>query len=248
MHNFSKVNKQEAPLKKPKKSTLNPGFNGTGREVPVAHHLMRGEGYQLEAIMTVFSLFLRKSVDGPLGTRWLLDQTDKIERLTATLSDEVIQRWVKDALSGNITGEAEEDEPGSRRRAQSLVRRLESTLQTLIRVVHTLRAIDDHSTPEKREELLVTELAGAFSSGEISSVMQALERMRSEASGYIAWSSLMQARLTAWETDKGTAINTMIETTRHEAEKANKKTRVPRVVLSLSSGGLPEISFHCPVN
>ncbi|PXX49827.1 hypothetical protein SAMN05660489_06390, partial [Pseudomonas sp. LAMO17WK12:I10] len=172
---------------------------------------------------------LHAPVGGPLGSLWLLGQIDKIERLTGKLSDDVIKRWVKDELPGKSSGEAEGEEEvelGSRRTTQSLVRRLESTLQTLIRVVHTLLAIDDHSTPKKRGELLVTELASAFSSIDESSVIQALERMTSEVSGDTAWTSLMQARAAAWETDKAAAISTMIETTRHEAEKANKKARV----------------------
>jgi len=172
---------------------------------------------------------LHATVGGPLGSLWLLDQIDKIERLTGILSDDDIKSWLKDELPGRSSGEAEEEEEevelGSRRTAQSLARQLESTLQTLIRVVHTLCAIDAHSTPKKRGELLVTELASAFSSSDESSVKQALERMTSEVSGDTAWTSLMQARAAGWETDKAAAISTMIETTRHEAEKANKKAR-----------------------
>lgn len=169
------------------------------------------------------------TVRGPLGSMWLQGQIGEIERLTDKLSDDVIKSWVEHEVPGKRSGEAdgEEVELGSRRMAQSLVRRLESTLRTLIRLVDTLRAIDDHSTPETRADLLVTELASVFSSYDKGSVTQALERMKSEDT---AWSSLMQARAAAWETtDKAAAIRTMSKTTQHEAEKAKKKAdKLPR--------------------
>ncbi|HEH9402286.1 TPA: hypothetical protein SIA35_004432, partial [Aeromonas sobria] len=134
-----------------------------------------------------------------------------------------MQRWIKHEVPLKHSEEAEgEDKLGSRRQAQSLARRLESTLQTLLRVVYTLRVIDDHSTPEKREALLVTELVSAFSACDEMSVRLALQHMTSEP----AWASLVQTRDAAWETDKAEAISTMNETTRHEAKKANKKARV----------------------
>jgi hypothetical protein len=170
-------------------------------------------------------LCLQVSVGGPLGSLWLLEQIGNIERLTSTLSDDVIKRWVEHELPRKNTAEAAESELGSRRTAQSLARRLESTLQTLIRVVHTLRAMDDYSTSEKLRDMLVAELTVAFSSSDKSTVIQALERMTSETSGHAAWVSLMQARAAAWEVGKSSYINAMIAASRHEAEKANKKAR-----------------------
>ncbi|MGL4353726.1 MAG: hypothetical protein ACRCTP_07345 [Aeromonas popoffii] len=170
-------------------------------------------------------LCLQVSVGGQLSSLWLLDQIGNIERLTSKLSDYVIKRWVEHELSRKGDGEASEAALGSRRTAQSLARRLESTLQTLIRVVRTLRAMDDYSTPEKRHNMLVTELTGAFSSSDKSTVIQALGSMTAETSGHAAWVSLMQARAAAWEAGKSTSVNAMIAASRHEAEKANKKAR-----------------------
>nr|WP_241391082.1 hypothetical protein [Serratia proteamaculans]ULG16493.1 hypothetical protein 1137p_00095 [Serratia proteamaculans] len=169
--------------------------------------------------------YVQASVGGPLGSAWLLDQIGKIERFTDKLSDDVIKRWVKHELPRKNAGEAVETELGSRRTAQSLARRLESTLQTLIRVVHTLRAIDDYSTSEKRHDMLVAELIDAFSPSDKSSVIQALSRMTVETSGHAAWASLIQARTAAWKAGKSASVDAMITTSRHEAEKANKKAR-----------------------
>jgi hypothetical protein len=170
-------------------------------------------------------LCLQVSVRGPLGSLWLLEQIGKIESLTDKLSDDVIKGWVKHELSRKSGGEAAETELGSRGAAQSLARRLESTLQTLIRAVHTLRAIDDYSTLEKRHDMLVAELAGEFTSGDKSTVIQAVERMTAEMSGHDAWASLMQARAAAWEAGKSTSVDAMIAASQHEAAKANKKAR-----------------------
>ncbi|MBH2647826.1 hypothetical protein [Serratia ureilytica] len=170
-------------------------------------------------------LCLQVCVGGPLGSLWLLDQIGEIERLTSTLSDDVIKHWIEQELIRKNTAEAAGSELGSRRTAQSLARRLESTLQTLIRVVHTLRAMDDYSTPEKRHDMLVAEITGVFSSYDKSTVIQALGSMTAEASGNAAWASLMQARKAVWEAGKSSSINVMIAASRHEAEKANKKAR-----------------------
>ncbi|MBJ2114404.1 hypothetical protein JFQ86_16365 [Serratia ureilytica] len=200
-------------------------------------------------------LCLQVSVGGPLGSLWLLDQIGNIERLTSTLSDDVIKHWIEQELIRKNTAEAAGSELGSRRTAQSLARRLESTLQTLIRVVHTLRAMDDYSTPEKRHDMLVAEITGVFSSYDKSTVIQALGSMTAEASGNAAWASLMQARKAAWEAGKSSSVNAMIAASRHEAEKANKKARqlqgdpqtffshVAAYLQSLSSD-LAKVSIH----
>ncbi len=169
--------------------------------------------------------YVQASVGGGLGSRWLLEQIGQIERLTDKLSDNVIKNWIEHELPRKSDGEAAEAKLGSRRTAQSLARRLESTLQTLIRVVHTLHAMDDYSTPEKRHDMLVAELTGAFSTSDKSTVIQALGRMTAETSGHADWASLMQARASAWEIGKLATIEAMIATSRHEAEKANKKAR-----------------------
>lgn len=170
-------------------------------------------------------LCLQVSVGGALSSLWLLDQIGNIERLTSKLSDDVIKRWVEHELPRKGDGEATEAALGNRRTAQSLARRLESTLQTLIRVVRTLRAMDDYSPPEKRHDMLVAELTGAFSSSDKSTVIQALGSMTAETSGHAAWVSLMQVRAAAWEAGKSSSVNAMIAASRHEAEKANKKAR-----------------------
>jgi hypothetical protein len=171
-------------------------------------------------------LCLQASVGGALDSLWLLDQIRKIERLTDKLSDDVIKRWVKHELPRkNVGGDSAESELGSRRTAQSLARRLESTLQTLIRVVHTLRTIDDDTSSEKRYDTLVAELTDTFSFSNENSVIQVLERMTTETKGSAAWSSLMQARTAAWEAGKSASIDVMIATSRYEAAKANKKSR-----------------------
>ncbi|MEI7202423.1 hypothetical protein [Pectobacterium parvum] len=165
------------------------------------------------------------SVRRPLGSLWLLEQVEQITRLSDHLSADVIKHWVERELPGKNGGEAAETELGSRRTAQSLVERLESNLQTLICVVHTLRAIDDHNLPDKRHDMLVTELTDAFSSSDKSAVIQALVRMTAEPSGHTAWASLMQARAEEWEGSLSTTVDAMIETLRYEAKKANQKAR-----------------------
>lgn len=170
-------------------------------------------------------LCLQVSVGGPLGSLWLLNQTGNIERLAGKLSDDVIKRWVEHELTRKGGGQATETALGSWRTAQSLARRLESTLQTLIRVVRTLSAMDDYSTPEKRHDRLVAELTGAFSSSDKSTVIKALGSLTAETSGHAAWVSLMQLRTAAWEAGKWSSVNAMIAATRHEAEKASTKAR-----------------------
>jgi len=170
-------------------------------------------------------LCLQATVEGPLGSRWLLDQMAKIERLAGKLSDDVMKSWVKHELSGKSREETAETELSSRRSAQSLVRRLESILQTLIYIVHNICTIDDNSTPEKRHDMLVDELTDAVSSGDKNRVIQALRRMTTESTGEAAWTSLMEARAAAWEAGKPATVSAMIETSRHEAEKASKKAR-----------------------
>lgn len=168
-------------------------------------------------------LCVQISVGEPLGSLWLLEQIGNIERLTSTLSDDVIKRWIEHELPRKNTAEAAESELGSRRTAQSLARRLEATLQMLIRIVRTLRAMDDYSTSEKRRDMLATELTDAFSSYDKSTVIQALGDMTLETSGHAAWVSLMQARAAAWEVGKSSSIKAMIAASRYEAEKVNKK-------------------------
>lgn len=201
---------------------------GHNRQVPeVDPRLVTQLHEALRKVRT--QIFHHITVSGPLGSMWLQGQIGEIERLTDKLSDDVLKSWVEHEVPGKRSGETDEEgaELGSRRTAQSLVRRLESTLQTLIRVVDTLRAIDDHSTPETRAALLITELASVLSSYDKGLVTQALERIKSEDT---SWSSLMQARAAAWEaTDKAAAIRAMTKTTQHEAEKAKRQAdKLPR--------------------
>lgn len=170
-------------------------------------------------------LRLLVNISEGLSSLYLLAQIRNIECLTSKLSDDVIKHWVECELSSKGDGEATETAPGNRRTAQSLARRLESTLQTLIRVVRTLSAMDDYSTPEKRHEMLVAELTGAFSSSDKSTIIQALGSLTAETSGHAAWVSLMQTRAAAWEAGKWSSVRVMIADTRHEAEKVSTKAR-----------------------
>lgn len=182
---------------------------------------------RLREAVTAFKsrLYLHVNIEDPLGSRWRLEQIEKIERLRGRLSDDRMQHWINHELPCKSSGGDGNNLLGSRRAAQSLVRRLESTLQTLIRVVDTLRTIDAYSTQEKRRDMLVAELTDAFSSIDNNTVIHALERMKAEVVDNAAWSSLMQARAQAWAAVQATNVGAMIKTTRHEAEKANKKAR-----------------------
>lgn len=197
------------------------GYNSQVPEVD-----LRLVGQLREALATTKSrLYVQVSVGAPLGSLWLLEQIGKIERLSDKLSENRLHDWVKHELPHKSSSGDAEISFGSRSAAQSLTRRLESTLQTLINVVHTLRAIDDYSTPEKRHDMLVSELVDVFSPNEKNTVIQALGRMTADIVGNAAWSSLMQARAATWEADQGTSIGAMIESTRYEAGKANQKAR-----------------------
>ncbi|MGK0602893.1 hypothetical protein [Yokenella regensburgei] len=168
-------------------------------------------------------LVTQASVEGPLGSGWLLNHVDQIKKLADFLSDDGMQRWVELEVprdTGWITGEVQ---LGSRYNAQSLVRRLESILQTLLRVVHFLCTIDDHSTRDRREALLVAELIGAFPPGDKKRVEQALDMMKEERAGYSAWNTLIQDRGAAWEADQAAGIGEMIKLARHEEDKAYEK-------------------------
>ena len=176
----------------------------------------------LEAVSAAEScLCVQTNIQGPLGSLWLLEQIRQIKRYAVKLSVDRMQGWVSHEVASINTGKAGDNSLGSRSAAQSLTRRLESTLQTLIRVVHTLRSIDDYSTPEKRRDMLVTELTDAFSSSDEKTVLKAMERMTADAADNGAWSSLIEVRAASHEIQLGW----MIKTVRHEAEKANKKAR-----------------------
>ncbi len=162
------------------------------------------------------SISVHTPTGGPLGTTWLQEQLRQIADFTAMLTDGQLRDWVGHVLSGN----GREGAGWKKSDAQSLVRRLESTLQTLIRVVHTLCAMDDYSTPEKRCEMLVREFMDAFSASDEKKVIQALEKMTSDAAGSAAWSSLMAARKRAWE--NGT-FGAMRDAIKQEAKKAREK-------------------------
>ncbi len=163
-------------------------------------------------------LVSQASVEGPLGSGWLLNHVDQIQKLADHLSDDGMQSWVEREVPRKRDGK-----PDSRHNAQSLVRRLESILQTLLRVVHLLRTLDDHSTRDRREALLVAELTGAFPTGDENRVKQALDTMTKERTDYSAWNSLIQDRGAEWEAEKAADIGAMIKLARHEEDKAYEK-------------------------
>ncbi|WP_141667979.1 MULTISPECIES: M91 family zinc metallopeptidase [unclassified Burkholderia] len=201
------------------------GYNSQVPEVdPILFTQLR------EAIAAVKPLiYLHAPLEGRLDQSWLLEQIRQLERFIDRLSGSVIQDWVKNELPSKSTVAGGADTLGSRNAAQALVRRLESTLQTLTRVAHALGSIVDYSTPKNLQdavrEVLVSELTNAFASDDEAAVTQALGRMMANAADNAAWSALMHARVTAWEADKPATFGAVIETARRDAEKANKKAR-----------------------
>lgn len=194
-------------------------------------------------------LYRLVNVMDPLDSRWLLEQLSQIERLTAHLSPDLMQSWVKQVLPIKHNQGEESAALGSRHKAQSLVRRLESTLLTLTSVVKTLGAINDYSTPEKSHKMLVAELTDSFSSVDGNTMNQALRRIRAEALGNANWASLMQIRAAAYEADKPLSFDTLITNTQSEAKKANKKSRQLRgdaqFFFSRIAGYLQSLASEC---
>ncbi|HAU3143021.1 TPA: hypothetical protein JDD69_004088 [Salmonella enterica] len=166
----------------------------------------------------------QKIIRGSLSSQWQIKQIDKIEKFTESLSEDSIQDWISNEVASKSRGGTGEISLGSRSAAQSLARRLESVLQTLIRVVQILSAIDSYSSPEKLHDMLVTELTDALSFSDENTVMQAMESIRIEAEDHNdGWSSLMQTRAATWEANKSATFAAMSEATKFEAKKANEK-------------------------
>lgn len=172
-------------------------------------------------------IYLHAPLEGRLNQSWLLAQIRQLDWFIDRLSGSVMQDWVNNELPNQRSVARGANTLGGTNAAQSLVRRLESTLQTLSRVAHALGAIVDYSTPENRQgavhEVLVSELTNAFAPDDRAAVTQALGRMMVDAADNAAWSALMHARGTAWEADKPATFGTVIEAVRRDAEKANKK-------------------------
>jgi hypothetical protein len=160
---------------------------------------------------------------------WLLAQLRQIEGFIQRLPERVMQAWVNEALAKERLVAGGPDAPLNRHAAQSLVRRLESTLQTLTRVAHALGLVVDYSTPENlqgavREEL-VAGLTDAIAPGDREGVTQALGRMTADAAGSAAWSGLMDTRVAAREASRAATFDAVIAAARREAEKASQKAR-----------------------
>ncbi|MGP2970893.1 hypothetical protein, partial [Serratia marcescens] len=139
------------------------------------------------------------------------------------------QQWVDEELTKERLAAGGPDAARNKSAAQSLVRRLSSTLQTLTRVARALGLMVDYSTPENLQgavhEELITELTGAIAPDDREGVMQAQKRMVADAEGSAAWSALMQSRVTAWRAGKPATFGAVIAAARRDADKANKKAR-----------------------
>ncbi|HID7510367.1 TPA: hypothetical protein ACXHW4_004271 [Enterobacter hormaechei] len=163
------------------------------------------------------------NVEGPLGSLFLLNQTSNIARLAAKLSNDRMRDWVRDTMPGKDKEKPGKTSMGDRSAAQSLVRRLESTLQTLIHIVDILCSAYVCDRPDKRHEMVIAELTDTFSPDVRSTVMQALERMMTEDEGRADWHSLVTAWGASWASDKQSTLEAMNKTVRHEAKKAGEK-------------------------
>lgn len=191
---------------------------GYNRQDPeVEQTLVTQLRHELEQARTRICV-VHTSVGTPLGSAWLQEQLRQIGGFTDILSVDRMKAWVEHVLSGK----SREGLGWNKSNAQSLVRRLESTLQTLMRVVRILREVDDYSTPEKRCEMLTMEFMEIFSSGpgDEKMVIGALEQMLADETGRTEWGALMQARKTAWEEGGRGEIR---ETIKQEAKKAREK-------------------------
>lgn len=199
-------------------------LKGYNKQIPeVDSNLIASLQQHLSTIKS--RLCIQTSVSGQLGTRWLLDQISIIERLIARLTDDKIRDWIKHELQHKSGSATENTSLGSRRMAQSLVRGIESVLQTMIHIVHLLRISDDYGTPEKQHAMLISELAGALSFSDENILTAVINNMLAETTGNAAWYSLVQIKSAAWKTHKASVIAEVIDMTKHNAEKANKKAR-----------------------
>ncbi|MCO2763051.1 hypothetical protein FA293_31815, partial [Pseudomonas aeruginosa] len=161
--------------------------------------------------------------------QWLREQIRQLKTFFNRLSGSVIEEWVNDELTNERLVASGVDASLNKSAAQSLVRRVESTLQTLTRVARALGLIVDYSTLDNLRgavhEVLVNELTEAISPGDRESVTRALRRMMADPANNAAWSKLMDARLTTWEINKPATFGAVIDAVRLDADKANKKAR-----------------------
>lgn len=159
---------------------------------------------------------------------WLLTQIEQLERFISVLSGGTLQDWVTNSMCIH-SREGRADKLEGRATAQSQVRRLELTLQALLRTAKALGAVVDYSTAEnlKRavEEELFTEATNAIASNDEQAVAQALERMKADIDGNSPWSVLVSGRVASKEADKAVFFETLITATRRAAAKANKNAR-----------------------
>ncbi|HEK1311192.1 TPA: hypothetical protein SMQ86_006303, partial [Pseudomonas aeruginosa] len=185
---------------------------------------------QLRDAVDVASRLVRQhtSEKEQLG-QWLRKQIRQLEKFLNRLSGSVIQEWVNEELTKERLLTSGIDSSLNKSAAQSLVRRLESTLQTLTRAARALGAIVDYSTPDNLRgavhEVLVNELTEAISPGDRESVMRALTKMEADPASNAVWTKLMDARLATWEINKPATFDAVTDAARRDADKANKKAR-----------------------
>ncbi|HBO5144883.1 TPA: hypothetical protein L4W69_005411, partial [Pseudomonas aeruginosa] len=185
---------------------------------------------QLRDAVDVASRLVRQhtSEKEQLG-QWLRKQIRQFEKFLNRLSGGVIQEWVSDELTKERLLASGLDSSLNKSAAQSLARRLESTLQALTGAARTLGAIVDHSSPDNLHravhEVLVNELTEAISPSDRESVMRALTKMEADPASNAAWTKLMDARVTAWEISKPATFDVVINALRGDAKEANKKAR-----------------------
>lgn len=180
-----------------------------------------------EAASRLIRLHARE--EGPRGRSWLLERIRELETFAERLSGNVIQTWVNDELTRERLSVGGSDAVLNRSAAQSLARRLASTLQTLTRVAQALGSVVDFSTPENLHgavrEALVSELTDAIAPGDGESVTQALGRMTADGADSAAWSGLMDIRVAARVASKPATFDAVAAVARRDADKASKKAR-----------------------
>ncbi|UZM16219.1 hypothetical protein LZV00_11135 [Pseudomonas kielensis] len=187
---------------------------------------------QLKATVAASEDFVRRHAkeEGRLSQSWLLGQINELKEFIGELSGNTLEVWVGNEVVSTCTAEEGADKLGSRAAAQSLARRLESTLQALIRVANVVGSVVDYSTPENLQRAvkkeLTSEVIDAIALHDKQTVAKALEKMTADAADNVTWSELVSARVTAKEADRPAALEAVITATRREAEKANKKARM----------------------
>ena len=168
-------------------------------------------------------LALQASVSAPPDCEWLVNHINQIKWFSCRFLDGSAQDWVNQQVAIIKGPGSGDDTLGSRKAAQSLVRRLESTLRIFIRIIQVLFSIDNYSTPEKRHKMLVTELIDTLPDPDAyneETVTGAVEKIIADPAAKADWSYLMEARKASWVL---TVLDPVIKAISDETKKANIK-------------------------